>query len=125
MSPLYGGVWQLGSSSIMHYPCAIIALNRTVRDGTRYTSGLISTPEESLVEKYWYIGNHWEDQFCREAYQGLCLFDEIQYLRAAALALRGTSACAGSLLEAPPDYVVTDWVKVDTLDLGLAPHSYH
>ena len=49
VSPQYGGVWSLENSSLVHYP--IIALNRTVRDGTSYASGLIPIPEEWLVER--------------------------------------------------------------------------
>ena len=58
---------------------AIIALNRTIRDGTSYASCL--TP----IDKDWHIVNHWEDQFCRDVYQDLCQYGEMQHLLASAL----------------------------------------
>ena len=79
-------------------PTAIIALNRSVRDGNSYASGLIFIPEERLVEKDWYIAIHWEDQVCRGSYQEVCLFDETQHLCAAAMSHPGTtlSICPAS-----------------------------
>ena len=38
VSPQYGGSWTLESSSLCHHPTAIIALNRTIRDGVSYVS---------------------------------------------------------------------------------------
>ena len=85
MSPQYGGSWTLESSSLCHRPTAVVALNRTIRDGVSYVSCLTPIPEERLVERDWHIVNHWEDQFCRDVYQELCAFAEIQHLRATAL----------------------------------------
>ena len=90
-------------------------MNRTVRDGNSYASGLIPFPEEWLVEKDWRIANHWENQLCREAYQELCLLDGIQPPRAAAMALPG--ATPETLLKVPPTCVVSQSVQVDNLDL--------
>ena len=59
---------------------AIIALNRTIRDGASYVSCLTPIPEEWLVERDWFIVNHWEDQFCRDAYRDLCVHAELQHL---------------------------------------------
>ena len=56
-----------------------------------YVSCLTPIPEEWLVERDWYIVNHWEDQFCRDVYQDLCVFAEFQHLRAAALISPGTT----------------------------------
>ena len=39
----------------------------------------------------WFIVNHWEDQFCRDVYQDLCIFAEFQHLRATALISPGTT----------------------------------
>ena len=91
VSPQYGGTWNLESSSLCHYPTTIIALNRTVRDGASYVSGLTPIPEEWLVERDWHITNHWEDQFCRDVYEDLCCFAEFQHLRATALLSPGTA----------------------------------
>ena len=83
--PQFGGSWTLESSSLCHHPTVIIALSRTIRDGSSYVSCLTPIPEEWLVEKDWLIVNHWEDQFCREVYQDLCVHAEFQHLRATAL----------------------------------------
>ena len=91
VSPQYGGVWTLESSSLVHFPTTIIALNRTVRDGASYANNLIPILEEWFAERDWHIVNHWEDQFCREMYEDLCNFDEMQHLRAIAMALLGTT----------------------------------
>ena len=48
-------------------------------------SCLTPIPEEWLLERDWHIVNHWEDQFCRDVYQDLCVFAEFQHLRATAL----------------------------------------
>ena len=77
VSPQYGGSWILESSCLVHYPTTVIALNRTIRDGTSFASCLTPIPEEWLVERDWYIANHWEDQFCRDVYQDLCKFEEM------------------------------------------------
>ena len=61
----YGGSWTLESSSLVHHSTTIIALNGTIRDGVSYVSCLTPMPEEWLVERDWYIVNHWEDQFCQ------------------------------------------------------------
>ena len=47
----------------------IIALNGTIRDGASYVNCLTPIPEEWLVERDWFIVNHWEDKFCRDAYK--------------------------------------------------------
>ena len=81
VSPQNGGSWTLENSSLCHHPTAIIALNRTIRDGASYVSCLTPIPEEWLVERDWYIVNHWEDQFCRDVYRDLCVFAEFQHWR--------------------------------------------
>ena len=48
MSPQCGGVWTLESSSLARLPTAVVALNRSVRDGASYASGLTPIPEEWL-----------------------------------------------------------------------------
>ena len=54
-------------------------------------SCLTPIPEEWLVERDWFIANHWEDQFCRDVYQDLCEYAEFQHLRAVALLSPGTT----------------------------------
>ena len=82
VSPQFGGSWTLESSSLCHHPTVIIALNRTIRDGVSYVSCLTPIPEEWLMERGWFIVNHWEDPFSRDIYQNLCEFAEFQHLRA-------------------------------------------
>ena len=91
VSPQFGGSWTLESTSLCHNPMAIVALNRTIRDGASYVSCLTPIPEEWLVERDWFIVNHWEDQFCRDAYRDLCVHAELQHLRAVALLSPGTT----------------------------------
>ena len=47
----------LESASLCHHPTAIIALNRTIRDGVSYVNCLTPIPEEWLIERDWYIVN--------------------------------------------------------------------
>ena len=91
VSPQFGGSWNLESTSLCHYPMVIIALNRTIRDGVSYVNCLTPIPEEWLVERDWFIVNHWEDKFCRDAYRDLCVHAEFQHLRALALLSPGTT----------------------------------
>ena len=91
VSPQFGGSWTLESSSLCHHPTAIIAWNRTIREGVSYVSCLTPIPEEWLVERDWFIVNHWEDPFCRKVYQDLCEHAEFQHLRAVALLSPGTT----------------------------------
>ena len=65
------------SSSLVHFPNTVIALNRTIRDGTSYASSLTPVPEEWFMERDWYIVHHWQDQFCRDVYQDLCKFQQM------------------------------------------------
>ena len=91
VSPQYGGSWTLESSSLCHHQTTIIALNRTIRDGVSYVSCLTPIPEEWLIER------DWEGQFCRDVYQELCVFAEMQHLRATALVSpRTTPSCMSS-----------------------------
>ena len=46
VSPQFGGSWALESSSLCHHPTVIIALNRTIRDGSSYVNCLTPIPEE-------------------------------------------------------------------------------
>ena len=46
VSPQFGGSWTLES-----HPTVIIALNRTIRDGSSYVNCLTPIPEEWLVER--------------------------------------------------------------------------
>ena len=85
------GVWTLESSSLCHHPATIIALNRTTRDGVSYVNCLTPIPGEWLIERDWHIINHWEEQFCRDVYQELCAFAEMQHSRATALVSPGTT----------------------------------
>ena len=119
VSPQFGGSWTLESSSLCHHPTVIIALNRTIRDGSSYVSCLTPIPEEWLVERDWLIVNHWEDQFCRDVYQDLCIFAEFQHLRAVALISlwNNTSGVSGGhLVNTRPSPPLRDQVTMDTLD---------
>ena len=115
----YGGSWTLESSSLCHHPTVIIALNRTIRDGASYVSCLTPIPEEWLVERDWHIVNHWEDQFCRDVYQDLCVFAEVQHLRATALISPGTTplvCLVDSLVNTHPSPPLGNQVTMKTLD---------
>ena len=119
VSPQFGGSWTLESSSLCHHPTVIIALNRTIRDGSSYVSCLTPIPEEWLVEKDWFIVNHWEDQFCRDVYQDLCVHAEFQHLRATALLSPGTTprVCpVDNLMNTRPSPPLGDQVTLETLD---------
>ena len=101
----------------------IIALNRTIRDGASYVNCLTRVPEEWLVEKDWFIVNHWEDKFCRDASQDLCVHAEFQHVRALALLSPGTTPQV-----CPVDSLVNTSNKIpsgDTVSLQtLAPCSW-
>ena len=56
-----------------------------------YVSCLAPIPEEWLIERDWSIVNHWEDEFCRDVYQDLCQYAEMQHMRASALVWPGTT----------------------------------
>ena len=43
------------------------------------------------MERDWFIVNHWEDKFCRDAYRDPCVHAELQHLRAFALLSPGTT----------------------------------
>ena len=119
VSPQFGGSWTLESSSLCHNPMVIIALNRTIRDGASYVNCLTPVPEEWLVERDWFIVNHWEDKFCRDAYQDLCVHAEFQHLRALALLSPGTTpqVCpVDSLVNVSNKVYSGDTVSVQTLD---------
>ena len=119
VSPQFGGSWTLESSSLCHHPTVIIALNRTIRDGSSYVSCLTPIPEEWLVEKDWLIVNHWEDQFCRDVYQDLCVHAEFQHLRATALLSPGTTprVCpVDNLMNTRPSPPLGDQVTLEILD---------
>ena len=123
VSPQFGGTWNLESTSLCHYPMVIIALNRTIRDGVSYVNCLTPIPEEWLVERDWFIVNHWEDKFCREAYRDLCVHAEFQHLRALAQLSPGTTpqVCPVDTLVNTPNKVLTeDSVSMKT----LAPCSW-
>ena len=49
VSPQYGGAWTLESSSLAHFPTTVIALHRTIRDGTSY-AGPGTTPQVSPAD---------------------------------------------------------------------------
>ena len=55
VSPQFGGSWALESTSLCHNPRALIALNRTTRDGASYVNCLTPVPEKWLVERDWFI----------------------------------------------------------------------
>ena len=123
VSPQFGGSWTLESTSLCHYPMVIIALNRTIRDGASYVNCLTPIPEEWLVERDWFIVNHWEDNFCRDAYKDLCVHAEIQHLRALALLSPGTTpqVCpVDSLVNTSNKVPCGDSISVQT----LAPCSW-
>ena len=104
---------------VVRHQTVIIALNRTIRDGVSYVSCLTPIPEEWLGERDWYIGNHWEDQFCRDVYQDLCVFAEFQHLRATALISPGTTPLVcpvDSLINTHPAPPLETQVTMKTLD---------
>ena len=123
VSPQFGGSWTLESTSLCHNPMVIIALNRTIRDGASYVNCLTPIPEEWLVERDWFIVNHWEDKFCRDAYRDLCVHAELQHLRALALLSPGTTpqVCpVDSLVNTSNKVPRGDGISVQT----LAPCSW-
>ena len=115
VSPQFGGSWTLESTSLCHNPTALIALNRTIRDGASYVSSLTPVPEEWLVERDWFIVNHWEDQFCRDVYRDLCVHAELQHLRAVALLSPGTT----------PQVCPVDTLVNTTTQIPRGGWSYH
>ena len=119
VSPQCGGSWTLESSSLCHHPTTIIALNRTIRDGVSYVNCLTPIPEEWLIERDWYIVNHWEDQFCRDVYQDLCQHAEMQHLRATALVSPGTTPLVcpvDSIVNTHPVRPLVEEITLETLD---------
>ena len=119
ISPQYGGTWTLESSSLVRYPTTVIALNRTIRDGTSYASCLTPIPEEWLVERDWYIIHHWEDQFSRDVYRDLCRFPEMQHLRATDMISPGTTpqvCLVDSIVNTHTRREAVDEVTLETLD---------
>ena len=84
-----------------------------------YVSCLTPIPEEWLIERDWDIVNHWEDQFCRDVYQELCTFAEIQHLRATSLVSPGTTPLVrpmDSIVNTHPAPPLGDEVTMKTLD---------
>ena len=84
-------------------------------------SCLTPVPEEWLIERDWFIVNHWEDQFCRDVYRDLCVHAELQHLRAIALLSPGTTP-----LVCPVDTLVnspTKPLQSDGVMQTLAPCS--
>ena len=72
-----------------------------------------------MVERDWYIVNHWEDQFCRNVYQEPCVFAEMQQLRATALLSPGTTPLVcpvDSIVNTHPEPPLVSKVTVKTLD---------
>ena len=72
-----------------------------------------------MVERDWFIVNHWEDQFCRNVYQNLCEFAEFQHLRAVALLSPGTTprVCpVDNLMNTRPAPPFRDQMTLETLD---------
>ena len=75
------------------------------------------------MERDWFIVNHWEDKFCREAYRDLCVHAEFQHLRALALLSPGTTpqVCpVDSLVNTSNKVPSEDSISVKT----LAPCSW-
>ena len=105
--------------SLCHHPTVIIALNRTIRDGSSYVSCLTPIPDEEWVERNWFIVNHWEDQFCRDVYQDLCIFAEFQHYVPTALISPGTTPMVcpvDTLVNTHPSQPLGDQATMDTLD---------
>ena len=118
VSPQFGGSWTLESSSLCHHPTVIIALNRTIRDGSSYVSCLTPIPEEWLVEKDWFIVNHCEDQFCRDVWSMVAGLGYQACCSRRDLGLCGTSTshgCSFSCWKTPSrigHLFMTEWVAI-------------
>ena len=77
------------------------------------------------MEKDWYIIHHWEDQFCREVYQDLCRYPEMQHLRATAMVSPGTTpqVCpADNIVNTNPKRNAAEEVTLETLDPCVWKH---
>ena len=65
---------------------------RFEKDSARRQAFCIGTyPGSRMADREGLLHCHWEDQLCRDVYQRLCDFPEIQFLRAAAMVSPGTS----------------------------------
>ena len=74
---------------------------------------------EAGLESVLSAAYHWEDQFCRDVYQNLCVYAEFQHLRATALLSPGTTprVCpVDNLMNTHPSPPLGDQATMYTLD---------
>ena len=70
-SPVYGGEWGTGRSTLAYSPLVMLPLKKTIIDGNPVLQWLMPIPVEWLIERDWWIQTHWEDGDSREVYRQL------------------------------------------------------
>ena len=70
-SPLYGGEWTTGRTTLLYSPLILLPLKRSIVDRTSILQWLMPIPAEWLIERDWWIQTYWEDHDCRGVYRQL------------------------------------------------------
>ena len=70
-SPVYGGGWSTGRSTLAYSPLFMLPLKKTIIDGNPVLQWLMPIPVEWLIERDWWVQTHWEDGDSREVYRQL------------------------------------------------------
>ena len=70
-SPVYGGEWGTGRSTLAYSPLFMLPLKKAIIDGNPALQWLMPIPVEWLIERDWWVQTHWEDGDSREVYRQL------------------------------------------------------
>ena len=70
-SPVYGGEWGTGRSTLAYSPLFMLPMKKTIIDGNPVLQWLMPIPVEWLIERDWWVQTHWEDGDSREVYRQL------------------------------------------------------
>ena len=70
-SPVYGGEWGTGRSTLSYSPLLMLPLKKAIIDGNAVLQWLMPIPVEWLIERDWWVQTHWEDGDSREVYRQL------------------------------------------------------
>ena len=71
-SPVYGGEWGTGRSTLAYSPLFMLPLKKPIIDGNPVLQWLMPIPVEWLIERDWWVQTHWEDGDSRERCTGSC-----------------------------------------------------
>ena len=122
-SPVCGGEWGTGRSTLAYSPLFMLPLKKAIIDGNPVLQLLMPIPAEWMIERDWWIQTHWEDGDSREVYRQLVKSPILSDMISTARMYPGARAMVVHIDQAPEPEAQKP-TSADVYTVSLAHHRF-